>query len=66
MLFLFRGRYGAAARAVIGIVFLVLGLIIHHGIVLVVIGAILVLWSAAEGVRVLRTRGSNAHSGNLR
>jgi hypothetical protein len=66
MLFLFRGRYGVAARAGIGVVLLVVGLIIHHGSVLVVIGAALILWSAVEGVRVLRSRGSSAHSGDLR
>lgn len=59
MLFLFRGRYGNAAKAVIGAVLLAVGLAIHGGVVLVVIGAVLIAWAAASVLKQLRTRGQD-------
>jgi hypothetical protein len=56
MLFLFRGRYGTAAKAAIGIALLVTGLVIHGGAILVAIGAVLVVWSGASGLTHLRSR----------
>jgi uncharacterized membrane protein (Fun14 family) len=56
MLFLFRGRYGTAVKAAVGIALLVAGLVIHGGIVLVLIGAVLIVWSALSGLTQLRAR----------
>ncbi len=58
MLFLFSGKYRNLARSVLGIALVVIGLLIHHGIVLVVVGAILVLWGAFGTLAMLRRRGS--------
>ena len=66
MLFFFRGRYGVAARAVIGVALVVLGLALRDGIVLVVIGAGLIAWSAVGGTGVLRARDRQARDGSLR
>jgi hypothetical protein len=64
MLFLFQGRYGVAARLVIGAALVVIGLIIHGGVVLVVIGAVLLVWGAVMGARSLRSRDGGARAGS--
>jgi hypothetical protein len=56
MLFLFRGRFGTAVKAAVGIALLVAGLVIHGGAVLVAIGAVLIVWSGASGLMQLRSR----------
>ncbi len=58
MLFLFSGKYRDLARSVLGIALVVIGLLIHHGIVLVVIGAVLAVWGAYGTLAMLRRRGS--------
>ena len=63
MLFLFRGRYGTVAKAVIGAVLLVIGLAIHGGTILVVIGAVLIAWAAISGLKEFRSRGEDTAGG---
>jgi hypothetical protein len=56
MLFFFRGRYKEPARLVLGILLVVAGLLIHHGVLLVALGAVLGVWGVF-GTAMLRRRG---------
>jgi uncharacterized membrane protein (Fun14 family) len=56
VLFFFRGRHATVAKAAIGVVLLVVGLLIHGGDVLAAIGAALIVWSAVSGLTGLRSR----------
>jgi hypothetical protein len=56
MLFLFRGRYGPAVRAVAGALLLGAGIAIHGGAILAGIGAVLLVWGAVGAFGSLRTR----------
>lgn len=51
MFFLFRGKTGLAARAVIGAALIIIGLAVHGEAILVGLGVVLILWA---GVLVLR------------
>ena len=53
MLFLFRGKNGPAARAVIGALLVVVGIAVHGEALLVGVGAVLLVWA---GVLVLRAQ----------
>jgi hypothetical protein len=56
MLFLLnKTRYGALARAAVGIAILVLGIVGHAKIALV-LGAILIVWALFSGVAAWRAR----------
>jgi hypothetical protein len=55
MLFLFQGRYRTAARAVLGVALLALGLALPQ-IALTVLGALLIVWAAASALNDLRAR----------
>lgn len=56
MLFLLGGRYKEVARIVLGVVILAVGLLMHHGIILVIVGAVLIAWGAAGAIAQLRNR----------
>ena len=56
MLFVLGGKYKEAARLVLGVVILAIGILIHHGIILVIVGAVLIAWGAAGLCAVLRNR----------
>ena len=56
MLFVLGGKYKEAARMVLGVVILAIGLLIHHGIILVIVGAVLIAWGGAGLCTVLRNR----------
>jgi hypothetical protein len=56
MLFFFQGKYKEPARLVFGILLVVAGLLIQHGIILVVAGAVLGLWGVFGTVAMLRRR----------
>lgn len=62
MLFFFRGRYGPIARAVVGAVFLILGVIIHGEIFLAVFGALLLVWAGFGALKYRRTSREQASS----
>jgi membrane protein implicated in regulation of membrane protease activity len=55
MLFFFRGRYGPIARAVVGAVFVVLGIVLHGEIVLAAFGAVLLVWAGYGALRYRRS-----------
>jgi uncharacterized membrane protein (Fun14 family) len=57
MLFLFKGRYGLAAKAAVGVILLVVGAVATSR-VLLVIGAVLVAWAAISGLAALRDRNN--------
>jgi threonine/homoserine/homoserine lactone efflux protein len=54
MLFFFRGRYGPIARAVVGVVFVILGIVLHGEIFLAVFGAVMLLWAGYGALRYRR------------
>lgn len=56
MLFFFQGKYKEPARLVLGILLVVAGLLIQHGIILVVAGAVLGLWGVFGTAAMLRRR----------
>jgi hypothetical protein len=55
MLFLFRGRYRTAARAILGAALLAVGLVLPQ-ILLTVLGALLIVWAVASALSDLRVR----------
>jgi hypothetical protein len=55
MLFLFQGRYRTAARAILGVALLAVGLVLPQ-IVLTVLGGLLIVWAAASALNDLRVR----------
>lgn len=57
MLFFFQGKYKEPARLVLGILLVVAGLLIQHGILLVAVGAVLGLWGVFGTAAMLRRRG---------
>jgi threonine/homoserine/homoserine lactone efflux protein len=59
MLFLFQGKNGPAARAVIGVLLIVVGFAVHGEAILVAIGGVLLLWA---GVLALRADRSSRHT----
>ena len=63
MLFFFQGKYKEPARLVLGILLVVAGLLIQHGIILVVAGAVLGLWGVFGTVAMLRRRGRGDQDG---
>jgi hypothetical protein len=56
MLFLFGGKYKEPARLILGIVLVVIGLLIQHGIVLVAVGGVLAVWGIFGSLAMLRRR----------
>jgi hypothetical protein len=56
MLFLFRGHYGPAVRAIAGALLLVAGLAISGGAIFAGIGAVLLVWGGIGAVSSLRAR----------
>lgn len=56
MLFLLGGRHKEAARMVLGVAILAVGLLMHHGIIVAIVGAVLIAWAAAGAVTLLRNR----------
>jgi hypothetical protein len=44
MLLLFGGKYKEPARLVLGVLLVVVGLLIQHGVLLVAVGAVLAVW----------------------
>jgi hypothetical protein len=56
MLFLFRGRYSWAIKAALGIALLITGLLTHGGALLIALGAVLIVWGGASGLKDLRAR----------
>lgn len=56
MLLFFQGKYKEPARLVLGILLVVAGLFIQHGIILVVAGAVLGLWGVFGTAAMLRRR----------
>lgn len=63
MLFLFRGRNGPVARAVIGVILLAIGVALPHGALLAGIGAVLLVWGGIGALRSQRVRRQE-HSGS--
>jgi len=63
MLFFFQGKYKEPARLVLGILLVVAGLLIQHGIILVVAGAVLGLWGVFGTVAMLSRRGRGDQDG---
>ena len=63
MLFLLRGHYGPAVRAIAGALLLVAGIAIHGGAIFAGIGAVLLVWGGIGAVSFLRTR-RQAQAGN--
>jgi hypothetical protein len=63
MLFFFQGKYKEPARLVLGILLVVAGLLIQHGIILVVAGAVLGLWGVFGTAAMLRRRGRGDQDG---
>ena len=55
MLFLFQGRYRTAARAILGVALLAVGLVLPQ-VVLAVLGGLLIVWAAASALNDLRVR----------
>jgi hypothetical protein len=62
MLFFFRGRYGPIARAAVGAIFVILGIVIHGEIFLAVFGAILLVWAGFGALKYWRTSREQASS----
>jgi membrane-bound ClpP family serine protease len=44
MLFLFRGHNGPLARAIVGALLLVVGIVVHGGAILAGVGVVLLVW----------------------
>lgn len=44
MLFLFRGRNGPLVRAIVGVLFIAIGIVIHGGEIPSAVGAVLLVW----------------------
>jgi hypothetical protein len=63
MLFLFSGRYREPARLILGIVLVVIGLLIQHGIILVAAGGVLALWGVFGSLAMLRRRRRDRSQG---
>jgi uncharacterized membrane protein HdeD (DUF308 family) len=56
MIFLLKGRAGAAMKILIGIALLLLGLIRHgHTPLPILIGAVLIVWGIASAINAWRT-----------
>jgi hypothetical protein len=51
MLFFFRGRQGPVARAIVGVILLIIGFAIRGGALLVGIGAVLLVWGGIGALR---------------
>ena len=56
MLFLFRGHYGPAVRAIAGALLLVAGIAIHGGAIFAGFGAVLLVWVGIGHFGSPRTR----------
>lgn len=63
MLFFFRGKNGPAARAVIGALLVVVGLVVHGEAILVGVGAVLPVWAGVLAPRAYRI-GRQAQGGS--
>jgi membrane-bound ClpP family serine protease len=64
MLFLFRGHNGPLVRAIVGAVFLVVGIVVHGGAILVGTGVVLLVWGATGAFSARRAgRRSHVNSG---
>ena len=63
MLFLFGGKYRELARLILGIAVVVVGLVIHHGILFVAVGAVLAVWGLFGSVTMFRHRGRASQPG---
>jgi|GEM_PF-3419613 len=56
MLFLFRGKYGPAVRALAGLLLLVASVVAHGGAIMVAAGVALVGWGAIGALNDQRAR----------
>jgi hypothetical protein len=63
MLFFFQGKYKEPARLVLGILLIVAGLLIQHGILLVAVGGVLGVWGVFGTAVMLRRRGRRDQDG---
>jgi len=64
MLFLFRGHNGPLVRAIVGALFLVVGIAVHGGAILVGIGVVLLVWGGVGALSAQRAgRRSHLSSG---
>ena len=54
MLFLFRGHNGPLVRAIVGALFLVVGIAVHGGAILVGIGIVLMVWGGIGALSAQR------------
>jgi hypothetical protein len=66
MLLLFGGKYKEPARLVLGVVLLVVGLLIQHGVLLVAVGAVLAVWGVFGTAAMFRRRGRGDQDGRAR
>jgi len=64
MLFLFRGHNGPLVRAIVGALFLVVGIAVRGGAILVGIGVVLLVWGGVGALSAQRAgRRSHLSSG---
>lgn len=63
MLFFFRGRYGPAARAVVGAVFLAIGIAVHSGAIYVIAGVAFLLWAGVAQIHAMRVSRDDVYAG---
>jgi membrane-bound ClpP family serine protease len=64
MLFLFRGHNGPVARAIVGALLFIVGIVVHGGAILAGIGAVLLVWGGIGAISAQRaSRRSHVSSG---
>jgi len=63
MLFLFRGHNGPLVRAIVGALFVVVGIAVHGGAILVGIGAVLLVWGGIGALNAQRARSRQIGNG---
>jgi hypothetical protein len=66
VIFLLGGRKYPAIRAIIGVVVLVAGILIHGNAILIALGAVLIVWGAAQTLRKHRIDAARQGTGNGR
>ncbi len=66
MIFLLGGRKNPAIRALVGAVVLVVGIAIHGGAILIALGAALIVWGGAQGVKKHRIEAEAQMAGDGR
>jgi hypothetical protein len=63
MLFFFRGRYGPAARAVVGAAFLAIGLAVHAGDIYIAAGIAFLAWAGLAQIHAVRVSRDDVYTG---